>query len=954
MDLSFIDDEPESSEHSGEKDPSPSSDSTHEHNHGGEQTPVSPDSADSGQDSITIGQASAEPEHASQSSTSKGESPVPPASADSVTTPVAANHINSSSGVNGQTPTSTHPEHNHNVSPTSSSSEELAERVNSTSHLGLLDLLAAGLSEETTTWEHGTNIGTQPYTPYGSNGTDHSSVYQNGSPLGETPFLTDPSDFGRQSASSDGPVSNVSDHSELSQGENAPIAFVPFPAGINNTSSQSANSDGFVSESHGQSPVEHAYVNSGEPPVLTYSQHSREPSGSSCQLPSEASSDTQPTVVDLIGVDLGATPCPTPPINSAVEFASVEEFPHFRSTSAQASEHEQHSPGSSWSGNTQLTSDGSGASQQDQYPQGGPHQGETPAATYHSQSNGSPTSASGSDSAFTNTATAQPNVTNHSFVVAPPSAYPMNNFAAYHPQMGHFPQIYPSSGYLQFHPYQQPGFGTAHLNLMVYPPSGLGTLPPAYGAVTPGFGPHPQAYGAVTPGFGPYPQAYGAVPTGFGPHPQAYGAVTPGFGPHPHAFGALPPGFGPHPQAFGTVNPGLGPHPQAFGALPPGFGPHPPVFGTLRPAYGVSQTAPATQVQPEEHARNCGQILTNVLGNPQDSHEHPVAQNFASALAQINEYDEYVRNNDGQHATPSSSSSAAAQVIICHSLEPTGPAMLTRVFQQSVSPEQSVRQVAQSPVHPRPASPQRPNRQAQQSTGQRRSRTSNGSSNPSQQLGPHRPQGVQKRQGRAGVKSQAGRGKYGFQAEDTAKLKEFLERYQQEKNLAWAQVVDRIWAREAQHNDGFWDRVQAALPSRDRSAVMRHCRRQFHPYAKRGVWTPDEESQLESAVGRLGRKWTLVGKELGRHPDDVRDRYRNYVASPDSTRGRWSEGDLQLLHSALAVCEAESREQFRRETGRSDLELDRRAFISAEKVVEKMGGARSRVQVQYMIKRVLG
>ena len=635
MDLSFIDDEPEASEHPGEKDPSPSSDSTHEHNHGGGQTP---DSADSGNGSVTTGQASIGSEHASEKSASKGESPVPPTSPDSVTTPVAADQINSSSAVNRETPTPTHPEHNRNVSTTSSSSEELAARVNSTSHLGLVELLAAGLSEQATTWEHAMNTGTPSYTSDGSNGTDHGSIQQNGLSQGQTPYLTDTNDFVRQSASSDGPVSNASDQSPLSQGANAPIAFVPVSADINNTSSQSPNSDGFVSESHGKMPVEHAFVVSGEPPALTYSQPTHDLSGSSGQLPSDASSDYQPSIVDLVGVSLGETPSQTYPIDSAVEFAHVEEFPHWGSDSSQASGPEQNSPFSSSSGDTQPSSDGSGASQQDQIPQGGPYQGETPGATYHSQSDDYPTSASGSSSAFTNTNTAQPNVLNPNFIVLPPSAYQMNNFAGYHPQMGQFPQPYPTNGYFQFHPYQQPGFGIAHFNPMVYPP-----------------------------GFGSIPAAYGAIPPGFGLHPQTTGGITPGFGPHLQTFGALPPGFGPHPQAYGTITPGFGPHPQAFGALPPGFGPHPPVFGTLPPAYGVGQTVPATQFQPEEHARNCGQILTNVLGNPQGSHVHPVAQRFASALAQINEYDAHVRNDDGQRATSSSSStsSAAAQVMIC-------------------------------------------------------------------------------------------------------------------------------------------------------------------------------------------------------------------------------------------------------------------------------------------------
>lgn len=216
------------------------------------------------------------------------------------------------------------------------------------------------------------------------------------------------------------------------------------------------------------------------------------------------------------------------------------------------------------------------------------------------------------------------------------------------------------------------------------------------------------------------------------------------------------------------------------------------------------------------------------------------------------------------------------------------------------------------------------------------------------------PQGVQKRQGRVGAKAKpkAGRGENGFKAEDTGRLEAFLKAYAEEKGMTWGQVTQAIAATGAEHAEHaeMWDRMQGVLLFRDRQAIMRHCRRQFHGFARRGTWTPAEDAELKAAVEKHGHKWVQIGKEIARLPDDARDRYRNYLAAPDFHRGRWSKEEIEAFDVAVAAVEAENRQKYRDETGQSDVDVERKKFLNAETIAARMGHARNRIQVLYRLR----
>lgn len=196
----------------------------------------------------------------------------------------------------------------------------------------------------------------------------------------------------------------------------------------------------------------------------------------------------------------------------------------------------------------------------------------------------------------------------------------------------------------------------------------------------------------------------------------------------------------------------------------------------------------------------------------------------------------------------------------------------------------------------------------------------------------------------------ATRGPHGFPLEDHLRIKNFIESYQQTHKITEEQLTNRIWASERKRQDDFWDQVAKLVPSRTRAAVMRHCRRHFYPFGRRGVWTQEEDMELKAAVEKHGRSWTKVGQEINRHPDDARDRYRNYLTVTGNKEGRWTEEDVRQFNEAMAACEAEMRADYHTKTGLDDAGMPREMFLNADIVSQKMGYTRKRVQVQYRMR----
>lgn len=146
-----------------------------------------------------------------------------------------------------------------------------------------------------------------------------------------------------------------------------------------------------------------------------------------------------------------------------------------------------------------------------------------------------------------------------------------------------------------------------------------------------------------------------------------------------------------------------------------------------------------------------------------------------------------------------------------------------------------------------------------------------------------------------------------------------------------------------------WDQLSEVLPNRDRQAITKVCKRKFHNYSKRGKWDADEDEQLKELNEKFPKKWQKVADIMGRHPEDIRDRWRNYAVCGDNlVKDRWSEDEERALMEAIEQClysVSELKAQHRRlnpgsdEYTKPDIE-----YVDWQVVSSLLGHSRSRLQ----------
>ncbi|KAK7614582.1 hypothetical protein BKA81DRAFT_432092 [Phyllosticta paracitricarpa] len=136
-----------------------------------------------------------------------------------------------------------------------------------------------------------------------------------------------------------------------------------------------------------------------------------------------------------------------------------------------------------------------------------------------------------------------------------------------------------------------------------------------------------------------------------------------------------------------------------------------------------------------------------------------------------------------------------------------------------------------------------------------------------------------------------------------------IETYRDFYDLTQRQVNDIVQAGvfAEVHNKSckaFWDDICPCLPNRwSRETIIKFVRRKWHNYEKRGKWDPEEDDMLREAYARFPGQWTNIGSELGRFPDDCRDRWRNYLSCSDTmSTKRWHDSEVNELLNIVQEC----------------------------------------------------
>lgn len=162
-----------------------------------------------------------------------------------------------------------------------------------------------------------------------------------------------------------------------------------------------------------------------------------------------------------------------------------------------------------------------------------------------------------------------------------------------------------------------------------------------------------------------------------------------------------------------------------------------------------------------------------------------------------------------------------------------------------------------------------------------------------------------------------------------------------------------------------WSRIHNLFPYRTRMSVSRFCRRRFHNFSARGVWTESGDEMLRNAVAEKGKSWKAVGALINRFPEDCRDRYRNYHVNAEHRNQReWTEAEVKNLCWAVYDCMLAKKEEARRakeekyqgrdmpesEPEDADPEIREMKLINWQAVSDRMGesgGSRSRLQCSF-------
>jgi hypothetical protein len=190
-----------------------------------------------------------------------------------------------------------------------------------------------------------------------------------------------------------------------------------------------------------------------------------------------------------------------------------------------------------------------------------------------------------------------------------------------------------------------------------------------------------------------------------------------------------------------------------------------------------------------------------------------------------------------------------------------------------------------------------------------------------------------------------------FSDEEHEQIAEAVERFRSDNKLSQLEVIALIQERGASANSRcaeLWENITKSCPDRERQKIINQTRKRFHNFVARGTWTAEQEQELEELIEKYGAgNWAKIAGFVNRHPEDVRDRYRNYIiCGKTMKRDAWGDEEEKILVQSVATAmdRLDQSDKSKRNllgTGKSYEEL-----IDWGTMSENMGRTRSRLQCQ--------
>ncbi|KFA54062.1 hypothetical protein S40293_05535 [Stachybotrys chartarum IBT 40293] len=188
-----------------------------------------------------------------------------------------------------------------------------------------------------------------------------------------------------------------------------------------------------------------------------------------------------------------------------------------------------------------------------------------------------------------------------------------------------------------------------------------------------------------------------------------------------------------------------------------------------------------------------------------------------------------------------------------------------------------------------------------------------------------------------------------FTDAELERIRKAVENFRSENDLTQQEVNEMIQApggtTAGDSHAQLWVGIFAECPDRHRQKVINITRKKFHNFVARGTWTPEQDAELTELTQVHGTKWSKIAGIINRHPEDVRDRYRNYIVCGDAQRkDAWNEDEEARLTNYVIEAMVYLEEMRQKEPNNVILQRTDEELIDWQSISEKMDRTRSRLQ----------
>ncbi|KAF7562375.1 hypothetical protein G7046_g1730 [Stylonectria norvegica] len=188
-----------------------------------------------------------------------------------------------------------------------------------------------------------------------------------------------------------------------------------------------------------------------------------------------------------------------------------------------------------------------------------------------------------------------------------------------------------------------------------------------------------------------------------------------------------------------------------------------------------------------------------------------------------------------------------------------------------------------------------------------------------------------------------------FSEEELSRIARAIESFRVENHMEQYQVNEMLHApggtTAGESHSDLWARIFITCPDRHRQKIINISRKKFHNYVARGTWTHEQDTELRDLIEVHGMKWSKIAAIINRHPEDVRDRYRNYIVCGDSQRkDNWDEDEEHRLSQYIMESMAVIDEMRGAQPDREFLMKPYEELIDWQSISERMERTRSRLQ----------